>query len=142
MSYDGICIGKIHVDLSVYKRCKDRVLNVLKGIHNFIVVIDIYKTSYKLLILVLLHQSAEFSYIEKINCDNYLIILVLCLIFKEYICKVHTSDIGIEDSVAILYVHCKIFCTVKYCRCKLWEVRFDSLLDMLLICNSDDLIEL
>ena len=140
--YDGVDVGKIHVDLPVHQCIQDGVLYLLKGVHYFIIVVNIYQTRKKLLVKGLLFQTAFVGHIEEVHNDYHVVALLLLLVILENRGEVHSPDHRIEPAVSVLYVHAELTHHIrKDIRGKLRKIVLDSAGKELLLIHADGLVE-
>ena len=70
MLYDGVDVGQVHVDLPVNQRIQDRMLYLLQGIHDLIIIVDIDQAGDHLLIIGLLLQPSLICHIKQVKHDH------------------------------------------------------------------------
>ena len=80
MLYDCVDVAEVHIDLTLNQSGQDRMLNILKRIHNLIVIIKIKKSDVELLIYNFLLIFLKLGLIKEVECDNDVRYLILALV--------------------------------------------------------------
>ena len=104
--YDGIDVGKIHVDLAVHQSRQGGMPDLVHGVHDLVIVVDICQTCDQLLVLIFLLQKPLSGHIKEIHNDDDVIILAFFLILPVK-CpgQIHPADHGVILVIPVLHFH-------------------------------------